>query len=84
MTPSIRELMIQGLMDALGFLVGSALGWGLGQWLGLDLFEPGYSLGAMVAIAFIGIGGGMGLQAARFWREKKASQLPADSDHDRP
>jgi predicted branched-subunit amino acid permease len=72
MPPTALELLRQGLSDAIGFLVGSALGWGLGQLAGLDIFEPGYSLRAMVAICLIGLGGGMGLQAARVWRARHA------------
>lgn len=71
--PSASNLLLQGLSDALGFLIGSALGWGLGQLAGLDIFEPGYSVRAIVAISLIGLGGGMGLQAARHWRAKRAA-----------
>jgi hypothetical protein len=58
----------EGLTDAVGFVVGSLLGYGLGQLLGLDLFAEGYSAGSIVAIALVGLGGGLGLQAARFMR----------------
>jgi hypothetical protein len=77
--PTSINLLLQGLSDALGFLIGSALGWGLGQLAGLDLFEPGYSVGAMVAICLIGLGGGMGLQAARHWRAKRAANASKDN-----
>ena len=45
------------------FLGGSLL-------LGLQLFAEGYSAGSIVAIALVGLGGGLGLQAARFFRGK--------------
>ncbi len=77
--PTTVNLLLQGLSDALGFLIGSALGWGLGQLAGLDLFEPGYSVRAMVAICLIGLGGGMGLQAARHWRAHKAANSSKDN-----
>ncbi len=66
------ELLKQGIFDALGFFVGSLLGYGLGQLLSIDLFEPGYSFMSLLGIAFIGIGGGMGLQASRFFLQKKS------------
>jgi hypothetical protein len=62
--------LIEGLSDAVGFVVGCLLGYGLGQLLGLQLFAEGYSAGSMVAIALVGLGGGLGLQAARFLRGK--------------
>jgi hypothetical protein len=62
--------LTEGLSDAVGFVVGSLLGYGLGQWLGLQLFAEGYNASSMVAIALVGLGGGLGLQAARFVRGK--------------
>jgi hypothetical protein len=44
----------------------------LGQLLSIDLFAPGYSFSSLLGIAFIGIGGGMGLQASRFFLQKKS------------
>ena len=72
-----RQLLIEGLTDAVGFVVGSLLGFGLGQLVGLELFAEGYSVGSLVAIALVGLGGGMGLQAARRWRGK--SHPPGES-----
>jgi hypothetical protein len=63
-----RQLLIEGLTDAVGFVVGSLLGFGLGRLVGLELFAEGYSAGSLVAIALVGLGGGMGLQAARYLR----------------
>lgn len=65
------QLFKQGLYDALGFLLGSLLGYGLGQLLSIDLFAPGYSFMSLFGIALIGIGGGMGLQASRFFLSKQ-------------
>ena len=62
--------LAEGLSDAAGFVVGSLLGYGLGQLLGLQLFAEGYSAASMAAIALVGLGGGLGLQAARFLRGK--------------
>jgi hypothetical protein len=64
------KYLAEGLTDAAGFVIGSLLGYGLGQWLGLELFAEGYSGSSIVAIALVGLGGGLGLQAARFFRGK--------------
>ena len=73
-----NALLIEGLTDAVGFVVGALLGYGLGQLLGLELFAEGYSAGSIVAIALVGLGGGMGLQAARKYRGR------ADDSEDTP
>ena len=64
----LQQLVVEGLTDAVGFVVGSLLGFGLGRLVGLELFAEGYSAGSLVAIALVGLGGGMGLQAARHLR----------------
>jgi hypothetical protein len=46
------------------------LGYGLGVALGLNLFAEGYGTGSIVAILLVGLGGGMGLQAARHFRDR--------------
>ena len=62
---------MEGLTDAIGFVVGALLGYGVGAAFGLDLFAPGYGTGSIIAIMLVGIGGGMGLQAARHFRAPK-------------
>ncbi len=64
--------LMEGLTDAIGFMVGALLGYGVGAAFGLDLFAPGYGTGSIIAILLVGIGGGMGLQAARRFRTPKA------------
>jgi hypothetical protein len=68
--------LLEGLTDAIGFIVGSLLGYGLGVALGLNLFAEGYGTGSIVAILLVGLGGGMGLQAARHFRDRH-KQPPA-------
>jgi hypothetical protein len=63
-----QSLLIEGLSDAVGFLAGSLAGLALGHFLGLETLSGGYSTSAIVGIALVGIGGGLGLQAARRWR----------------
>ncbi len=62
-----KSLLIEGLADAAGFVGGSLLGYWIGQMLGLDLMAPGYGNGTIGAILLVGLGGGLGLQAARRW-----------------
>ena len=64
--------LIEGLTDAIGFVAGALLGFGLGVAFGLNLFAEGYGTGSIIAILLVGIGGGMGLQAARRFRAPKA------------
>ncbi len=63
--------LIEGLTDAIGFVAGALLGFGLGVAFGLNLFAEGYGTGSIIAILLVGIGGGMGLQAARHFRAPK-------------
>ena len=64
--------LIEGLTDAIGFVAGALLGFGLGVAFDLNLFAEGYCTGSIIAILLVGIGGGMGLQAARHFRAPKA------------
>ena len=63
--------LIEGLTDAIGFVAGALLGYGLGVSLGLNIFAEGYSTSSIAAIMLVGIGGGIGLQAARRFRQPK-------------
>ena len=66
-----QQLLLEGSSDAIGFVGGALLGWGLAYVLGLDLFAPGYGAGSIVAIAMVGLGGGLGLKLARVWRSRR-------------
>ena len=72
----MKQLLAQGLGDAIGFVVGALLGFFAGQLLDCDVFDAGYSTRSMVGIALVGLGGGMGLQAARRWLHPE----PSDTD----
>jgi hypothetical protein len=63
--------LVEGLTDAIGFVTGALLGFGVGAALGLDLFASGYGTGSIIAILLVGLGGGTGLQLARDWRAKQ-------------
>ena len=66
--------LIEGLADAIGFVAGSLLGFGLGKLLGLDIFAPGYGNAAIAGILLIGAGGGGGVQLARRWLRGQAAK----------
>jgi len=69
-----QQLLIEGLTDAVGFVAGAVLGWGLGSLLGWELFSEGYGAGSIAAIVLVGLGGGAGLQLARRWRSRHADK----------
>ncbi|CAM8666212.1 hypothetical protein MCEMSHM24_01184 [Comamonadaceae bacterium] len=62
--------LIEGLSDAIGFVGGALLGFWLGRLLGLDVFAQGYGAASIGGIVLVGVGGGLGLQAARRWRNR--------------
>jgi hypothetical protein len=66
-----NSLLFEGLTDAVGFLVGSLLGFGLGYLFGLDIFAQGYSNSVIGGIVLVGLGGGLGLQGVRHWRQSR-------------
>ena len=66
-----RQLLIEGVSDAVGFVGGALVGYWLGQLLGWDLFAEGYNNASLGAIALVGLGGGGGLQLARKWRQRQ-------------
>lgn len=59
---------VEGISDAIGFVVGALTGFGAGRALGFDVFAPGYGTESIVGIVLVGIGGGVGLQLVRAWR----------------
>ncbi len=69
----MNDLLKEGLADAIGFLGGALAGYGIGHWLGLDLFAQGYSSGSIAAIVLVGLGGGGGLQLMQRLRKSRKS-----------
>ena len=65
-----KSLLVEGLSDAFGFVAGALLGFGAGHLLGLNIFDAGYSNSSIFGIVLVGLGGGLGLQAARRWRNR--------------
>ncbi|MBV8249276.1 MAG: hypothetical protein JO200_12585 [Comamonas sp.] len=68
-----QQLLLEGGSDALGFVGGALLGWGASHVLGLELFAPDYGATSLAAIALVGLGGGLGLQLARRWRQARVA-----------
>ena len=73
-TPSLAD----GVADAIGFVGGALAGFWLGQWLGMDIFAPGYGSQTLVGIALVGLGGGLGLHAARRWQARRRNKPSQD------
>ena len=79
--PDTRQLLREGLSDAIGFVGGAVAGYWLGQLLGWNLFSAGYNSASMGAILLVGLGGGGGLHLARHWRaQQNARANPNDSE----
>jgi hypothetical protein len=68
-----KNLWLEGLSDAVGFVGGALLGFWIGRLLGLDIFATGYGNASIGGIVLVGLGGGLGLQLARRWRAKQAN-----------
>ncbi len=63
-----NKLLIEGVSDAIGFVGGALLGFWVGRLLGWNVFDAGYGATSIAGIVLVGLGGGLGLQAARRWR----------------
>ncbi len=70
----MNKLLAEGLTDAVGFLAGGLLAFGLGRLLGWDIFAAGADLGSLGGILLCGIGGGAGVQLARRWRAARTRE----------
>ena len=73
-----KSMLLEGLSDAVGFVGGALIGYGVGLLLGLNIFDAGYSNSSIFGIVLVGLGGGLGLQAARRWRNRAK---PENSDN---
>jgi hypothetical protein len=69
-----KNMLLEGLSDAIGFVGGALLGFWIGRLLGLDIFASGYGNASIGGIVLVGLGGGLGLQLARRWRARQASK----------
>ncbi len=71
---SAQKLLLEGVSDAVCFMLGALAGYGLGQAVGIDIFSDGYSGSSMIGILMVGLGGGAGLHLARIWRNHQKSK----------
>jgi hypothetical protein len=67
----MSPLLIEGLTDAAGFVVGVLAAWMIGRLLGFDPLAPAYGNSALGGIVLAGLGGGAGVQLARRWRASR-------------
>ena len=73
----VKRLFTEGATDAVGFLGGALIGYGIGWVMGLNIFSEGYDTRSILAIALVGLGGGVGLNLARRWRSARAAHTAA-------
>jgi hypothetical protein len=66
-----RNLLAEGLSDAVGFVGGALLGFWIGRLVGWDVFASGYDLTSIGGIVLVGLGGGLGLQLAKRWQASR-------------
>jgi len=66
-----RNLLAEGLSDAVGFVGGALLGFWLGRLIGWDVFASGYDINSIGGIVLVGLGGGLGLQLAKRWQASR-------------
>jgi hypothetical protein len=74
----MNKLLLQGITDAAGFVGGALAGMFAARAFGLDIFAPGYSGASIGGILLCGLGGGAGLQLARWVRAKAYPEDPND------
>ena len=77
-----RNLLAEGLSDAVGFVGGALLGFWAGRLLGWNIFAAGYGSDSIGGILLVGLGGGLGLQLARRWQAQQASATQDGTNHD--
>jgi hypothetical protein len=67
----MNPLLIEGLTDAAGFVVGALIGFAVARLLGLDPLADGYGNSAIGGIVLCGLGGGAGVHIARRLRASR-------------
>lgn len=67
----MNPLLFEGLTDAIGFVGGVLLAYGVSLLVGFDPLAEGYGGSVIAGIVMAGAGGGIGLQLARRWRASR-------------
>ena len=78
---SAQKMLLEGVSDAVCFMLGALGGYVLGQAVGIDIFADGYGASGIVGILMVGLGGGAGLHLARIWRGRQSSKKQSDATH---
>ena len=72
--PGAKQLLSDGLADALGFLGGGLAGWQLGRWLGVDITTAsGVNAQTLLGWVLLLAGLGAGKWASLRWRARRSS-----------
>ena len=79
---SAQKLLLEGVSDAVCFMLGALAGYGLTPALRMDIFADGYSGSSIVGIVIVGLAGGAGLHLARIWRERTQARNAASREAD--
>ncbi|MGE4242924.1 hypothetical protein [Ramlibacter sp.] len=69
----MNRALFEGLTDAIGFVGGALLAFFVARTIGADPFAnaAGTGTSSVVGILMCGLGGGVGLHGARFWRRSR-------------
>ena len=74
-SPTTKQLLSDGLADALGFLGGGLTGWQLGRLLGVDITTgSGFSTQVLLGWVLLLAGLGAGKWASLRWRARRANK----------
>jgi len=68
--------LIRALARVIGFAAGALAGYWLSVALGIDLLRHAYDNRSVFAVAAVGLGGGIGLAAARRWCRQRGYETP--------
>lgn len=77
------EHFVRPLAQTIGFIAGALIGYLLARSLGADLLRDLYGTKAIWAMAAVGLGGGIGIGAARHWCDERghvAQPTPPSKD----
>lgn len=77
---SVQKMLLEGVSDAVCFMLGALAGYGLGQAVGIDIFAEGYGSSSIVGILMVGLGGGAGLHIARIWRGRQQAKSQSNQE----
>jgi len=69
-----REALVEGLADAVGFVIGALAGWLLGRLLGFDVLALGeWGANAIIGWLLLLAGCGGGKWASNRWQQRRAA-----------